>query len=72
MLNLTDAAALVATGELVNVVNHGNLDSNPSWARRPEWYTHDAGRADVHTVELYLAPRGNQGRAAAVGGTPAP
>jgi hypothetical protein len=53
-------------------VNHGYLDLNPSWARRRERYTQHAGLADIHTVELYLAPLGNQGRAASVGGTPAP
>jgi hypothetical protein len=72
VLNPSDAAALVTTGGLVNLVNHGYLDLKPSWARRREQYTHHAGLADLHTVELYLAPRGNQGRATAVGGTPAP
>jgi len=71
-LNLTDASALMATGELVNLVNHRYLDLNPSWARRFERYSQLAGLADIHTVELYLAPLGNQGRATAVGGTPAP
>jgi hypothetical protein len=62
----------VATGELVNLVNHGYLDLNPSWARRFERYSQLAGLADIHTVELYLAPLGNQGRATAVGGSAVP
>lgn len=66
-LNLTDATALLSTGQLVELVNHGYLDLDRSWARRFQRYVQLAGLADVHTVELYLAPLTSQARVSAVG-----
>jgi hypothetical protein len=72
VLNLSDAAALVTTGGLVNLVNHGYLDLKPSRARRREQYTHHAGLADLHTFELYRAPLTSQAHVTAVGTSAAP
>jgi hypothetical protein len=72
VLNLSDAAALVTTGGLVNLVNHGYLDRNPSWPRRLERYTHHAGLADLHSVGLYRAPLTSQAPVTAVGASAAP
>jgi hypothetical protein len=71
-LNLRDARALVATGELVNLLNHGYLDLARSWTQRFERYAQLTGQADIHTVELYLAPLEGQARITAVGASAAP
>jgi hypothetical protein len=71
-LSLTDATTLLSTGQLIELVNHGYLDVDPSWARRLERYVHLAGLADIHTVELYLAPLTGQAHVTAVGASEAP
>lgn len=66
-LNLTDATALLKSGQLTELVNHGYLDVDPAWNGRLHRYVQLAGLADIHTVELYLAPLTGPGGGNAVG-----
>jgi hypothetical protein len=70
-LNLADPLALFATGQLVDLVHHGYLDLDRSWAQRFARYAYLEDQWDIHTVQLYLAPLANHGRPVGHGGSAA-